>query len=127
MKAKDLKKDNEYLLNNINRFEFTNNKKVIFKGKANITENMPLNRIYSFKYSETNQNDMSLSNIIYLNESEVNDLIDCNNKQIVYCIYNLNERLTFYTNKDYAEYIYNERYYMDKNISIKQETINTNN
>lgn len=127
MKAKDLKKDNEYLLNNINRFEFTNNKEVIFKGKANINEDMPLNRIYSFKYKNTNQNDISLSNIIYLNESEVNNLIDCNSKQIVYCIYNLNQRLEFYSDKNYTEYIYNERYYMNKNISIKQEILTLNN
>lgn len=127
MKAKDLKKDNEYLLNNINRFEFTNNKEVIFKGKANVNEDMPLNRIYSFKYKNTNQNDISLSNVIYLNESEVNNLIDCDIKQVVYSIYNLEQRLIFYTCKNYAEYIYNERYYMNKNISIKQEILTLNN
>ena len=124
MKVKDLKRNNKYLLNNLNRFEYMLNQEIIFRGK--VKEDMPLNRVYEFAYNNNNYNDISLSNVIYLNELEVNNLIECNKKIQVHSIYNLNKRICFYTNKEYAEYIYNERYYMNTNITIINETITLN-
>jgi len=95
--------------------------KVVFRRK--IKDHRIFNRIYEFAYCQNNMQDLSLSNVFYLNEAELIQISD--KKQVkVYSIYKNEYRLHFYPCEIYANYIYNKYLFSDIKVELKQEIIN---